>query len=145
MNRTEIPIVTNGAKQLALDAIQAIEPDPNRPMEVIIRKRKLTRSGKMNRCLHKYCQMLADALNDAGYDFKRFLEVSEYKIDVPWSPELVKEQLWRPVQIARTGHESTTEATNFQYQDVYQIVDQRVGELTGVSVPWPHQEGGGEL
>jgi len=138
--KNEIPLVSHGAKQSALDAIKDIEPDPHRPMEVIIRKRKLTRSGKMNRCLHLYCTMLAEALNDAGFDFKRFLEISQYKIDVPWTPELVKEQLWRPVQIARTGYESTTEATNFQYQDVYQIIDARVAELTGVSVPWPHQE-----
>ena len=87
-----------------------------------------------------YCRLLAEALNDAGYDFKQFLEVTEYKLDVPWNDRLVKDVLWRGVQKAMTGEDSTTEPSTYQYVKIYETLNQRVAELTGVQVEWPHEE-----
>jgi len=90
--------------------------------------------------LHVYCKKLAEALNDAGYDFKKFLEVAEYKLDVPWTKDLVKEQLWRVVQVAQTEKQSTTEIIPYEALQIYEIVNSRVAELTGVSVEWPNEK-----
>ena len=97
--------------------------------------------------LHVYCDQLAEALNDAGYDFKKFMEVCEYKYDVPFTKYLVKDQIWRPWQIYHTmsdknpqGIISTTEITPYQALQIFEIVNQRVAEKTGVSVPWPCED-----
>lgn len=91
--------------------------------------------------LHVYCEKLAEELNDAGYDFKKFLEVAEYKLDVPWTKDLVKDQLWRMIQIAQTSKKSTTEITPYEAITIYKILNNRVAELTGVSVEWPNEKG----
>ena len=48
-----------------------------------------------NSALHKYFELLADALNDAGYDMKAVLEKKE--VDVPWEGEMVKRVLWKGI------------------------------------------------
>jgi len=62
------------------------------------------RTLTQNRALHKYCELLAEALNDAGYEMKAVLAVKV--VDVPWSKELVKEALWKPIQAAMDKGES---------------------------------------
>lgn len=90
--------------------------------------------------MHVYFGLLAQELNDAGFDFKRFLEVSEYQAKVDFDKEIVKNWLWRPVQIAMTGKISTTEITAYEAIKIYEILGKRVAELTGASVPWPRKE-----
>jgi hypothetical protein len=56
-----------------------------------------TRTHKQNNALHVYCRMLSEALNDAGYDMKKTLK---QEVEIPWTTELVKQYLWKPVQEA---------------------------------------------
>lgn len=94
------------------------------------RQRTLTQ----NRALHKYCDMLADALNDAGYDMKK---VIKQEVDIPWSQQSAKEFLWRPIQKAVTGIDSTTKPETSQYSAIYEVLDRHMAQKFGVSVPWP--------
>ena len=64
------------------------------------------RTIPQNNALHLYFQMVADALNDAGYDVRHVVKPD---IDIPWTKELVKNHLWRPVQKLAFEKESTTE------------------------------------
>lgn len=97
----------------------------------------MKRTIQQNRALHKYLSLLADELNNAGYDMKRFLEKSEYKIDVPWTKESCKEYLAKPVIEAMFQTDSTAELTTVQMQEAYDVINRHVGEVTGVYVPWP--------
>ncbi len=92
------------------------------------------RTPLQNRALHKYCQMLADALNDAGLDMKQVLKP---EIDIPWTKHSVKDHLWRPIQIIMTGAPSTASALTPEYGEVYKVLDRHLAEKFGVSVPWP--------
>lgn len=94
------------------------------------RQRTLTQ----NRALHKYCDMLADALNDAGYDMKK---VIKQEVDIPWSQQSAKEFLWRPIQKAVTGIGSTTKPETSQYSAIYEVLNRHMSQKFGVSVPWP--------
>ena len=99
-----------------------------------------TRTGQQNRALHLWCTMLAKALNDAGYDVKAFLEATDYKMDVPWTPALVKDQLFRPVMKAMTGKESTTEMNTIDPTPIHETVMSKVSEITGVEyINWPDE------
>jgi len=95
------------------------------------------RTLTQNAALHKYCTQLADALNDAGLDFR---ETIKHDVDVPWSPELVKNFMWRPIQKAVTGHDSSTKPETHQYGEIYETLNRHTSAKLGVFVPWPCKE-----
>lgn len=64
------------------------------------------RTGQQNRALHKGCELLAEALNDAGLDMRVVLKP---EINIPWTKTSVKEYIIRPIMRAMTTKNSTTE------------------------------------
>lgn len=96
-----------------------------------------SRSSQQNRALHKYFDMLADALNSAGYDMRNTLKQD---VDVPWSPDMVKELIWRPVQIAMFNTESTAKMKRADYSKVWEVLNRHTSEKFGISVQWPSEE-----
>lgn len=95
------------------------------------------RTLTQNAALHKYCQILADELNDAGMDMKSVLKES---VEIPWTMEAVKEHLWRPIQKAVTGKDSTTKPLANEYSEIYEVLSRHLGEKKGIFVPWPSRE-----
>lgn len=92
------------------------------------------RTLTQNKALHVYCGLLADTLNEAGYDFRKTIREG---IDVPWSPELVKYYMWGPVQKAITGFDSSTKPETHQYGEIYEVLNRHTSQKLGVFVPWP--------
>jgi hypothetical protein len=78
--------------------------------------------------------MLADALNDSGYDMKKTLRQD---IEIPWNKDRVKEFIWKPVQKAMIGEESTTQMNTVDPSEIYETINRHMGEKFGISVPWP--------
>ena len=129
----------------------------------------MKRTTLQNKSLHKYYELLAMALNDAGFtqdvvlthkliqaiealislwgdeiyasQLKATLEKHRPRVGLSWTKESIKE-LWRKMQIPMTGKQSTTELTTGEMCRVYQDFDARIAEITGVTVPWPHEEEG---
>lgn len=100
-----------------------------------------TKNGKQrtptqNAALHKFCELLATALNDAGFDFREFVKAG---YAVPFTPELVKNHLWRPIQKAVTGKESTTKPETHEYSLIYDVLNVKLAEH-GIHVPWPSKD-----
>jgi len=93
------------------------------------------RTYKQNRAMHLYFKMLAEALNDAGYDIKETI-----KADVPWTETSVKELIWRPIQQAITGKKSTTSIKKSDIDMIFDVINKNMGEKRGVSVPFPSEE-----
>lgn len=106
-------------------------------LEITIEPRKKTRTTTQNRALHKYLSMLADALNSAGYDMKRTIK---QEVDIPWNGDTAKEFLWRPIQKAVTGLDSTAKADTSQYNNIYEVLNRHIAQKFGVSVPWPSKD-----
>lgn len=92
------------------------------------------RSELQNNAMHLYCEQLAEALNDAGYDF---MQVMNTEADIPWSKESAKEFLWRPIQKSITGKTSTTRPTRDEYPKIYDALNNHLATKFGVGVPWP--------
>ena len=93
-----------------------------------------TRTHKQNNALHVYCRMLSEALNDAGYDMKKTLK---QEAEIPWTTELVKQYLWKPVQEAVTGIDSTSTAGTEDYDKVHQVLSKHLSEKFNVYIPFP--------
>ena len=81
--------------------------------------------------------MLADALNDAGLDVQHTLR---HDISLPWSGPAVKELIWRPVMIAMTEKDSTTQMDTIEPSQIYEVLNRHLGEKFGIFVPWPCEE-----
>lgn len=103
-----------------------------------------TRSDQQNKAMHKFFALLATALNDAGLDVRRTMK-SDF--DLPWTENLVKELLWRPVQMAMFNKKSTTQLNKMEITDIYDTINRHLGEKHGISLPFPsdeHWEGYGD-
>ena len=71
-----------------------------------------TRTSAQNNALHVYCRLLGEKLNDSGFDMKR---VIKQEVDIPWSPSLVKEYLWKPIQKIVANEDSTAKVGSDDY------------------------------
>ena len=98
-------------------------------------KIKKARTNSQNKAIHKYLELLSDALNDAGFDVKQVI-----RVDIPWTPEMAKELIWRPVQKLHLGKESTTQLTTTQVDKIYEIINRAIGERVRIYVPFPSKE-----
>lgn len=92
------------------------------------------RTDQQNKALHVFFTELADKLNDSGHDMRRTLKES---VAIPWTPDTVKNYLWRPIQAAQLQKESTTELTTREIDAVYDTLNRHLGEKLGVHVPFP--------
>lgn len=126
-----------------------------------------TRTLKQNRSLHKFCEMLATALNDGGFDMRLVLfgrielEVIELadklchkhveafeavffkyhnKIDILWSRDSVKTCLWKPIQKAMFDTESTMDLDTAQVSKVYDVLSRYMAQKYGIDVDFPSDE-----
>lgn len=120
---------------------QWFKPFEGKHVEVEIREigAPKRRTPTQNKALHLYFGLLAEALNDAGMDMRTFLKES---VDIPWSGETVKEHIWKPIQIAKTKKESTTELDKVgEIDEVYEIINRHLAQK-GIHVPFPSMEEG---
>jgi len=93
------------------------------------------RTSQQNNALHLYCEMMATALNDAGLDMRTVLKP---EIEIPWTKESVKKQMWTPIQEIMFNKESTTEPSTVEYTQIYDVINRNISEKWGVTVLWPH-------
>lgn len=96
-----------------------------------------TRTITQNSSIHKYCQILSDKFNEAGLDMQTVLAEGT---SIPWSESKVKEDIWRTVQIALTGKESTKDLNTDEVSKVYDVVNRHLSQTFGVSVQFPSRD-----
>lgn len=106
-------------------------------LDVEIKVKGRSRTNKQNAALHKYFTMLASELNNSGWDMRRTLKPS---VDIPWTAELVKEHMWRPIQIAMISEPSTAKVKSKDYPLIYETLNRHTASKLGISVPWPSME-----
>ncbi len=99
-----------------------------------------TRTPTQNAALHLWLERLAEALNDAGCDRLSF--PWKQGIELPWSKETVKSDLWRPVMEAMLGKESTAECNRLEYAEVYDAISRHLSNIIPgfVPPPWPSSD-----
>lgn len=94
------------------------------------------RTPTQNASLHVYARLLAEGLNDAGYDVQTVITVP-----VSFTDKTVKKYMIKPIMKALyPDYESTTELSTTEIQEVYENLNRLTGEKFGVSIPWPSNE-----
>ncbi|MFA6989754.1 MAG: hypothetical protein WC197_06775 [Candidatus Gastranaerophilaceae bacterium] len=102
-------------------------------MELKEEKRTITQ----NNALHLFFTLLAEELNNAGLDMRKTLK---QEVEIPWSPQTIKEYLWRPIQIAAIKKQSTIDLNSNEVDIVWNILNRHLGEKFGIYVPFPSEE-----
>jgi len=90
------------------------------------------RTLRQNKSLHLFFAQLSEALNDAGFDIKKTLS---QKIEHPWTPTLVKELLWRPVQKSYLRKKSTKKLATDDIDKIYDIINRYLSTTLFLEVP----------
>jgi len=106
-------------------------------VDITIEREVNRRTTRQNNALHKYFELLADELNASGYDMR---EVLKPEVDIEWTTENVKNYIWRPVQKAQLGKESTTDLSTTDIDKIYETLTRHLGQKFGIYVPFPSQE-----
>ena len=120
------------ADQEAIELYAGLHDGDVVQVEVVFEKR---RSGTQNNCLHQWLSQLAKTLNEAGLDMRAVLKPT---VDIPWTKDSAKAHLWKPVQIAMTGKDSTTKPTTVEYSKIYETITRHLASKHGIEVPpWP--------
>ncbi len=94
------------------------------------------RTLPQNRAMHKYFDELAEALNDAGMTQKAMFKLLKEGFDLPVTEHFTK-KLWHEAMIVMVDKTSTADLERKEVSQIYQAVDQRVAELTGVHIEFP--------
>lgn len=88
------------------------------------------RTSQQNRALHKFYTLLSNELNTKGLDVRK---VVKQGYDIWWTPEMVKEIIWRPFQKVKYGTDSTTLLTKHEQIDaIHEDIMRNLGEKFGV-------------
>lgn len=95
------------------------------------------RTLRQNRALHKYFTHISDELNDHGLNIMKTLRSDA---EIPWSPELVKALIWKPIMKAQTGKDSTTKLNTKDIDAVLDTLTKYMGEKLGLTVEFPSIE-----
>lgn len=97
-----------------------------------------TRSKFQQAALQVWCRQTADLFNEQ--EIARAIKSPIFKqgeMEAPWSPEAIKYEIWRPIQKAMTGHDSTTKPTPQEYIQIFDYIVRAFG-AKGVRLPdWP--------
>lgn len=84
------------------------------------------RTLQQNRALHLMFRQLSDQLNESGMTINKTISKP---IELPWTPYLIKEILWRMVQIALLGKRSTTELTTAEIDEVFEVIARHLATM----------------
>ena len=106
-------------------------------VEITVSKKIKKRTSKQNRALHLWFTLLANAMNEAGYDMKK---VIRDELDISWTDYNVKEYLFRPLMKNLFGYKSSNELKTGDIDKIYDIINKTISERTGVHVPFPSLE-----
>ena len=87
-----------------------------------------TRSNLENRALHLYFTHVAIALLEVGINYHYTDVITGEVMEIPFTGELVKDWIWRPLQKTMFKVESTTKLTNSMINDILDVLSLWLGE-----------------
>lgn len=103
-----------------------------------IKKVSKSRSLQQNKALHKFFTIVADQLNEMGMEFT-YNGIKGKEISTRYNAHIIKNFLWRPLQIALFDIESTTKINTTQMNEIIDVISKYFAER-GVSIEFPSIE-----
>ncbi len=121
-------------------AIQWLTENDNKRCYAELGRETGVRTLDQNASLHLYLTQLANALNEGGFSFK--FQLGDKLVDLDWSMELCKENIWRPIQIALVKKKSTKNLDKVHDIDViYEHLNKFFSNKPFCfHIPWPSEQ-----
>lgn len=111
-----------------------------------IREYKQTRTDLQNNAMHKYFDLVSEAMMELGMTMDDVIKLLE-KVELYPTPVIVKE-IWRAIQIALFDIKSTTKLkkSEGQIDKIHDVMNKLFGEKIGY-IPFPNRnkDGNSEL
>ena len=101
-------------------------------------KKLNTRTTKQNSALHLLFTIISSQLNEIGIEFKYF-GLKGKVISIMHTPHIVKEHVWRPLQIALFNIKSTKKINTDQINKVVDVLTKYFSDR-GVVIQFPNKE-----
>lgn len=105
---------------------------------VELKEIKKTRSNQQNRALHLFFTFISDELNNLGMEFI-YIGLNTPEISTMYTSDLVKNMVWRPIQIALFDIESTKLLSTEQMNQIIDVITKFLGDK-GVVIEFPNIE-----
>lgn len=96
------------------------------------------RTTKQNAALHKFFMFVAVELNELGLEFQYF-GVTGKQLGMRYTPNIVKEFFWKPIQLALFDIESTTKLNTTQMNEIIDVITKFFSDK-GVVISFPSLE-----
>tara|TARA_R110000751_G_scaffold292982_1_gene400421 strand:+ start:32 stop:442 length:411 start_codon:yes stop_codon:yes gene_type:complete len=106
--------------------------------QIELKENKLTRSQKQNKSLHVLFTIISYQLNNLGQTFS-YEGLNGNSFEIRYTPNVVKNFIWRPIQIAMFDIESTTKINTNQINEIVDVLVKWFGEV-GVEIEFPSVE-----
>ena len=103
--------------------------------KVELKEVKITRSQKQNQALHVFFTIISYELNEMGVEFC-YSPTQGKNIQTRYTPNIVKDFFWRPIQIALFDIKSTTKIDTKQINEITDVIIKFFGDR-GVVVKFP--------
>jgi hypothetical protein len=97
------------------------------------------RTHEQNNALHLYLTWVARELVNQGQTMQNVVKKIT-KVEITPTPQNVKEIVWREIQKAHLGKESTTFLTKQEVNEVYEIMSMWLSKSFGIDIPFPNDE-----
>ena len=101
-------------------------------------EKKNTRSTKQNSALHLLFTIISSQLNEMGMEFK-YLGLKGNVLEMRYTPELVKNHIWRPIQETLFDIKSTTKINTTQINEIMDVLIKFFAER-GIVIEFPSKE-----
>lgn len=105
----------------------------NTPFEV--KQLSNSRTSKQNRALHLYFRFISDELNNLGLEFN-YQGLRVDNLSSRYTEHIVKEFIWRPIQIALFDVESTSKINTIQMNEIIDVITKHFAEK-GIYLSFP--------
>lgn len=106
--------------------------------EIELKEVKKTRTNLQNRALHLFFTIIAYQLNELGLEFQ-YQGLSVGTIGTRYTDNIVKEFIWRPIQIALFNKKSTKEIDTKEINEIIDVITKFFGDR-GVQIEFPSIE-----
>jgi len=110
--------------------------DSSKTVDLI--EKKNTRSTKQNSALHLLFTIISSQLNEMGMEFK-YLGLKGNVLEMRYTPELVKNHIWRPIQETLFDIKSTTKINTTQINEIMDVLIKFFAER-GIVIEFPSKE-----
>jgi hypothetical protein len=95
------------------------------------------RTHAQNNALHLYLSMVANELQNQGQTLQNIVKAIK-KVEIIPTKENLKEVVWREIQKAILGKESTTFLTKHEVTEVYEVMSMWLAKNFGIDIPFPN-------